>query len=63
MEGRTLIRLSADFVLTEEENERIPSKYISIRDADGKELASGELYFIGYETEDGDECDEHGNKL
>lgn len=60
---KVFIRLSVDFVLEPEENDRVPSKYISLRDSAGKEIVSGELYQIGYEDEDGDECDEAGNKL
>jgi hypothetical protein len=59
---QVFIRLSVDFVVSEEENDRIQSKYISMLDEDGKEIVSGELYLIGHEDEDGDECDEEGNK-
>lgn len=57
------VRLSADFILSAEDNERVTSKYISIRDKENKEIASGELYLLGYEDEEGDECDESGKKF
>jgi hypothetical protein len=63
--GRNKIyrRLSVDFMVDEDEDKRIPSKHISILDSDGKEIVSGELYEIGYEDEEGNECDKEGNPL
>jgi hypothetical protein len=56
-------RVSADFLLDTEQQVLVTSKYVSIRDAGGKEIASTELYQIGFETEDGDECTKEGELL
>lgn len=61
--NKIYVRISVDFVVTVEEAEKIPSKYISLLDKQGEELTSGELYQIGYEDENGDECNENGEKL
>ena len=59
-----LRRYSVDFVLTEEEEKQMkPSKYIGINDSNENIISEGELYFIGYENENGDECDEDGEEL
>jgi hypothetical protein len=55
--------LSVDFRLSKDEADRVPSKYLSLYDKFGKELDSGDLYLIGYETKDGEECDENGDLL
>lgn len=60
---KVFLRLSADFVLSQEDSEKMTSKYITIFDKDGKTLTSGESYLIGYEDEEGKECDEEGNYL
>jgi len=57
------IRLSADFVLTVKEDSQISSKYVQILDKDGKCITEGELYRIGYELEDGTDCDEDGTPI
>lgn len=58
--SKVLIRVSVDFLLTDEEHNRIPGKYVPLLDKDGKAIAEGELYTSGYETEDGDDCNEDG---
>lgn len=60
---KVLRRISVDFIVTDEEDTRIASKYVSLLDKEGKEITSSDLYFIGYETENGDECDEDGELL
>lgn len=61
--SKVFVRVSVDFVLPIEDEEKIPSKYISLKSSEGKELSSGELYTIGYEDEDGNECEEDGTLL
>lgn len=60
-EKKLFVRLStADIVLSKEDAENIPS-YITINDKDGEYLTEVEVYSVGYEDEDGNECDEDGN--
>lgn len=61
--NKVFLRLTTDFVVSIEENERIKSRYVAIRDKEDKEITSSELSFIGYENEEGEECDEDGNLL
>ena len=57
------VRLSTDdLVLTKEEAENLPS-YISVVDKEGEFVTDIQTYLIGYEDEDGVECDENGNEL
>lgn len=57
------IRLStSDIVLSKEEEAKIPS-YITITDKDGEYLTEVEVYGIGYEDEEGNECEEDGTYL
>jgi hypothetical protein len=57
------VRLSTDdLVLTKEEAENLPS-YISVVDKEGEFVTDIQTYLIGYEDEDGVECDEEGNEL
>lgn len=60
---KVLRRVSVDFVLTEEEDKKLTSKYTALRDKDGGSIVEGELYHVGYELEDGDECDEDGEPI
>lgn len=52
----------SDVNLTKEESERA-SGYAILHDRDGKVIAEVETYGVGYETEDGDECEEDGTLL
>lgn len=63
MSKKILVRLGvSDIILTKEENERTP-EYIEIKDKDGNVVGEVETYLIGYEDEDGNECDEDGEEL
>ena len=44
----------SDVILTKEEDDALTSKYVTME---------VELYSIGYELEDGTECDENGTKF
>ena len=46
-----------DVILSKEESEKLTSKYIATP------VGDVELYFVGYEDEEGLECDEEGNEL
>ena len=63
MAGSTLVRLSADFLLTKKQHDKLNTKYVIIFDEDGIEVTSGELYLVGYEDEHGEECTEDGESL
>lgn len=63
MSKKIFKRLSVDFLVSPEEDNRITGKYVAIRDKDGKEIVSGELYQIGWEDEDGNELNEEGEPL
>ena len=43
-------------------SKRVP-KYITIKDSDGNVIDETQAYLIGYELEDGTECDENGSEL
>ena len=56
-------RLStSDIVLSKEDAENLPS-YITIVDKDGEYLTEVEVYSIGFEDEEGNECEEDGEPL
>jgi len=52
----------SDFSVTKEENESM-SGYARIYDKEGNLITETEIYLVGYEDEDGEECDEDGNLL
>jgi acyl-CoA thioesterase FadM len=60
---KVLRRVSVDFVLTEEEDKKLTSKYTALRDKNGENIVEAELYHVGYELENGDECDEDGEPV
>lgn len=62
-EKKVLRRVSVDFVLTEEEDKKLTSKYTALRDKEGNSIVEAELYHVGYELENGDECDEDGKPI
>ena len=62
-EVKVLTRYSVDFVLTKEEEKKLTSKYAALYDKDHQPIVDAELYHIGYELEDGDECDEDGKLI
>ena len=51
-----------DIVLTQEQAEKL-SGYHILYDENGKEVVEFETYLIGYEDEDGNECEENGEYL
>jgi hypothetical protein len=57
------IRISADFVVTKEQHKKIHGKYTSLTDVTGGYITEGELYHIGYELEDGTDCEEDGTPI
>ena len=61
--NRALVRLStSDIVLSQKDAEKIPN-YITIVDKDGEYLTEVEVYSVGYEDEEGNECEENGEYL
>jgi len=60
MSKKVLVRLSADFVLTKEEHKKMHGDYATLRGVTGDYIVEGELYLVGYEDEDGTDCDEDG---
>ena len=63
MSKKVFVRLGAEFLLTQEEDSKLESKWVSVRDKEGNDMVEGELYLVGYEDEDGNECDEDGEPL
>ena len=58
---KLFVRLStADIVLNISDADKVP-KYITINDKEGEYLTEVEVYSVGFEDEDGNECDEDGN--
>jgi len=56
-------RLSvSDFVVSEKENENMQG-YAKIYDQEGNLITETEIYLVGYEFEDGEECNEDGTEL
>jgi hypothetical protein len=53
----------ATFVLDAEQDKQVKSKWVALFDKDGNEVTSTDMCFLGYEDEDGEECDEDGNLL
>jgi len=49
-------------ILTKEDSDKIPGKYVTIVDSNGNNLGEVELYTVGHEDEEGNECDEEGNE-
>ena len=57
---KILARLSiSDIVISKEDSENMPG-YIDILDKNGKKLTEVEVYSIGYEDAEGNECKEDG---
>lgn len=61
MAKKVFTRVSVSFLLSEEDLERLPSKWVALFDGNGNEIASSDLSTDYYEDEDGNECDENGN--
>jgi len=65
--GKVFVRLGfSDVVITKEENEKFNGHVDLISEVECDDcpvMASTESYLIGYEDEDGNECDEDGNYL
>lgn len=60
---RVLIRLGvSDIVLTQEELEK-SGTYLQLLDSEGNIVAETDTYLVGYEDEDGNECEENGEYL
>ncbi len=63
MSKEIFVRLGvSDIILTKEENNNF-NGYITVLDEDGKEIGSAEAYLVGWEDEDGNECNEEGGEL
>lgn len=61
--NKVLVRLGfSDITLTEEQADKLPS-YVTITDEDGKYITEAEIYKVGFEDEDGNECHEDGEYL
>ena len=61
MAKKVFTRVSVSFLLSEEELERLSSKWVALFDENGNEIASSDLSTDSYEDEEGNECDENGN--
>jgi len=63
MRKKIYVRLGvSDIVLTKKENERF-NGYVDAIDENGDEIANVQTYLIGYEDEDGNECNKEGDLL
>ena len=63
MAKKIFVRLGvSDIVLTKEEAATIPG-YVNVIDNQGEYVTDVETYLVGYEDEDGNECEEDGNPL
>jgi hypothetical protein len=63
MSKKVLVRLTtSDIVLTKEEADSV-SKYLKVYSEDGTCLGEVEVYSVGYEDENGIECNEDGTEL
>lgn len=63
MKKAIFVRLGvSDLVLSQEDAEKITG-HLNAIDKDGEYVTDTETYFIGYEDEEGNECDEEGNLL
>jgi hypothetical protein len=63
MSKEVLLRLGiSDIVVSQETNENM-SGYARIYDNEGNLVTETEIYFIGYEDEDGNECNGDGEEL
>ena len=61
--NKVLVRLGvSDIVLTQEEIEK-SGTYLQLLDSDGNVIAETDTYLVGYEDEDGNECEEDGEYL
>lgn len=61
--NKVYTRVSVSFLLTKEELERLPSKWVVLNDLNGNEITSSDLSTDNYEDEDGNECEENGEYL
>ena len=62
-EKTIFVRLGvSDLVLSKEEADTIPG-YITVVDNQGEYVTEVETYIVGFEDEEGNECDEDGNLL
>ena len=52
-----------DLVISKDETDKLTSKWISITGSDGEKLGEIEAYHVGYELEDGEECNEDGSEI
>ena len=60
---KVYVRLStSDIVIPKEDANNINS-YLTVKTKDGQILTDVEVYSIGYELEDGTECNEDGTEL
>ena len=63
MSKEIFVRLGvSDLVLSKEDNDNF-NGYVTVLDKDGEYVTDVETYLVGYEDEDGNECDEEGNLL
>lgn len=60
---KVLVRLGfSDVILTQEEAENT-NGHVTLYDNNGKVIGSTDTFFVGYEDEEGNECDENGDLL
>lgn len=57
---RVYTRLGISDIVIDKEDADFITKWITVKNRNGYEVATPELYFINYELEDGTECNEKG---
>ena len=62
-EKKVFLRIAGEDVLLTKEEANKADKYARIYDKEGHVITEMPTYFIGWENENGDECDEDGNLL
>jgi hypothetical protein len=61
--NKVLVRLSVtDIILTQEQAESLPS-FLTVVNENGGYITETAIYAVGYEDEDGNECEEEGYYL
>lgn len=63
MSKEVLLRLGISDIVVSQETNKNMSGYARIYDNEGNLVTETEIYFIGYEDEDGNECNEDGTGL
>ena len=63
MSKKVLVRLAfSDVTMSKEDADKLAS-YANVVDKEGEYVTDTEIYAVGWEDEDGEECNEDGSKL